>query len=164
MIPRLGIQPVAGYRPGLPHGVPRCGWGVARYLHGDFSRTGGHPGERIRKAIKDSFIETGWDDRNTVLEELQEPEFKRFVEILRDDPKPDRGLRTLLARLEELDDYGFFDIQESRESLWESERPIVIRIHTTQNDNLQRAFASLVFYGLYKDMFEEAFKIALHTL
>ena len=42
---------------------------------------------------------------------------------------------------------------ESRESLWESEQPIVIRIHTTQNDNLQKAFASLVFYGLYKDMF-----------
>ncbi len=118
-----------------------------------FPELGDIQGERIRKAIKDSFIETGWDDRNTVLEELQEPEFKRFVEILRDDPKPDRGLRTLLARLEELDDYGFFDIQESRESLWESERPIVIRIHTTQNDNLQRAFASLVFYGLYKDMF-----------
>jgi DNA helicase HerA-like ATPase len=29
----------------------------------------------------------------------------------------------------------------------------VIRIHTTQNDNLQKAFASLIFYGLYKDMF-----------
>ena len=29
----------------------------------------------------------------------------------------------------------------------------VIRIHATQNDNLQKAFASLVFYGLYKDMF-----------
>ena len=31
--------------------------------------------------------------------------------------------------------------------------PTVIRIHTTQNDNLQRTFAPLVFYGLYKDMF-----------
>ena len=38
-------------------------------------------------------------------------------------------------------------------SLWKSEQPIIIRIHTTQNDNLQRAFAYLVFYGLYKDMF-----------
>src|SRR5229473_2738341 len=28
-----------------------------------------------------------------------------------------------------------------------------IRIHTTQNDNLQRAFAFLILYGLYKDMF-----------
>ena len=35
----------------------------------------------------------------------------------------------------------------------ESDRPVVVRIHGTQNDVLQRAFASLVFYGLYKDMF-----------
>ena len=110
-------------------------------------------GERIRKAIKDSFIEAGWDDTNAPLAEIQEPPLRRFVEILRDDPKPDKGLRTLLARLEELDDYGFFDLQKARESLWESERPIVIRIHKTQNGNLQRAFASLIFYGLYKDMF-----------
>ena len=58
-----------------------------------------------------------------------------------------------LLVLEELEDYGFFNLHESRSSLWESEQPIVIRIHTTQNDNLQRAFASLVFYSLYKDMF-----------
>ncbi len=118
-----------------------------------FPELGDVQGERIRSAIKDSFIEAGWDDPNANLANLQEPEFKRFVEILRADPKPDRGLRTLLARLAELDDYGFFDLGASRESLWESERPIVIRIHTTQNDNLQKAFASLVFYGLYKDMF-----------
>ena len=110
-------------------------------------------GERIRKAIKDSFVEAGWDDTNPPLAEIQEPPLRRFVEILRADPKPDKGLRTLLARLEELDDYGFFDLREARESLWESERPIVIRIHKTQNENLQRAFASLIFYGLYKDMF-----------
>ncbi len=118
-----------------------------------FPELGDIQGERIRKAIKDSFIEKGWDDPNAVLAEMQEPEFRRFVEILRDDPKPDRGLRTLLARLEELKDYGFFDMGEPRGSLWESEQPIVIRIHTTQNDNLQKAFASLVFYSLYKDMF-----------
>ena len=47
----------------------------------------------------------------------------------------------------------FFELTESYESLWESGQPTVIRIHATQNDNLQKAFASLVFYGLYKDMF-----------
>jgi hypothetical protein len=118
-----------------------------------FPELGDIQGERIRKAIKESFIEKGWDDPNAVLSELQEPEFSRFVESLRDDPKPDRGLRTLLTRLEELADYGFFGLAETRQSLWESDQPIVIRIHTTQNDNLQKAFASLVFYGLYKDMF-----------
>ena len=109
--------------------------------------------ERIRGAIKESFVEVGWGNANTAAPDLQEPTFSRFVEILRGDPKPDRGLRTLLARLDELDDYGFFNLRESHSSLWESEQPTVIRIHTTQNDNLQRAFASLVFYGLYKDMF-----------
>lgn len=118
-----------------------------------FPELGDIQGECIRKAIKDSFIEAGWDDPTGVLAEMHEPQFKRFVEILRGNPKPDRGLRMLLARLEELEDYGFFDLGESHESLWESEQPIVIRIHTTQNDNLQKAFASLVFYGLYKDMF-----------
>ena len=109
--------------------------------------------DRIRRAIKDSFDEMGWNDPGRKSSDAQEPPFRRFVEILRSDPKPDRGLRNLLSRLDELDDYGFFHLRESGGSLWESKQPTVIRIHTTQNDNLQRAFASLVFYGLYKDMF-----------
>ena len=110
-------------------------------------------GERIRKAIKDSFLEQGWADATADLSALREPLFVRFVDLLRSDPKPDRGLRTLLGRLEELADYGFFDAAESQTSLWQADRPTVIRIHATQNENLQKAFASLVFYGLYKDMF-----------
>src|SRR5262249_5538988 len=104
-------------------------------------------------AIKESFIENGWGDSNADLSGLPEPPFGRFLEILRAEPRQDRGLQALLARLEELNDYGFFNLAENPESLWESEQPIVIRIHTTQNDNLQKAFASLVFYGLYKEMF-----------
>ena len=118
-----------------------------------FPELGDIQAERIRGAIKASFLELGWDDPNAVLADLREPEFKRFVEILRDDPKPDRGLKTLLVRLDELSDYGFFDLGETQQSLWDSERPVVVRIHATQNENLQRAFAALVFYGLYKDMF-----------
>jgi DNA phosphorothioation-dependent restriction protein DptH len=110
-------------------------------------------GERIRKAVKESFIEHGWEDPSANFANLVEPPFRRFLDILRADPKPDRGLRTLLGRLEELDDYGFFNLNENSASLWENEQPTVIRIHTTQNDNLQKAFASLIFYGLYKDMF-----------
>jgi DNA polymerase III delta prime subunit len=118
-----------------------------------FPELGDIQGERIRRAIKDTFIENGWDDPNLDLANVIEPPFGRFVEILRSEPKPDRGLRTLLARLEELSDYGFFAPSDHPQSLWENEQPTVIRIHTTQNDNLQKAFASLVFYGLYKDMF-----------
>jgi len=123
-----------------------------------FPELGDIQGERIRRAIKESFVELGWDDPKKGLEELREPEFRRFMEILKAEPKPDRGLRTLLARLEELEDYGFFDLAEAQESLWESDLPTVIRIHTTQNDNLQKAFASLVLYGLYKDMFRRGLK------
>jgi len=110
-------------------------------------------GESIRQAIKISFVEKGWGDPEIAQEKLEEPEFGRFVAILRDTPKPDRGLKALMARLEELADYGFFDLAGSQESLWDGDVPVVIRIHKTQNDNLQKAFASLVFYGLYKDMF-----------
>ncbi|MGB8899131.1 MAG: hypothetical protein WCC90_07810, partial [Methylocella sp.] len=61
----------------------------------------------------------GWNDSNANLTNLVEPAFGRFVEILRAEPKPDRGLRALLGRLEELADYGFFDVVESPECLCE---------------------------------------------
>jgi DNA phosphorothioation-dependent restriction protein DptH len=73
-----------------------------------FRELGDIQGERIRRAIKDSFIEQGWDDSQADLARLREPPFARFVEILRSDPKPDHGLKTWLSRLEELEDYGFF--------------------------------------------------------
>ena len=57
--------------------------------------------ESIRRAIKESFGEAGWTGSEVG---AREPEFGRFVEILRAEPKPDRGLRTLLARLTELED------------------------------------------------------------
>jgi hypothetical protein len=118
-----------------------------------FPELGDIQSEQIRKAIKESFVEIGWDNCTTQASELAEPRFVRFVEILESEPKPDRGLRTLLARLSELRDYGFFETAETTSSLWESDQPIVIRVHATQNQHLQRAFAFLVFYGLYKDMF-----------
>jgi DNA phosphorothioation-dependent restriction protein DptH len=118
-----------------------------------FPELGDIQGESVRQAIKDSFLEKGWSDPNADLNTLSEPPFGRFVEIIRSKPKPDRGLRTLLSRLDELRDYGFFDYSGHPQSLWDNQQPTVIRIHATQNDNLQKAFASLVFYGLYKDMF-----------
>jgi len=121
-----------------------------------FPELGDVQGERVRTAVKESFVEAGWGA--DAPGGTAEPPFVRFVDLLRADPKPDRGLRTLLARLNELDDYGFFDLQESHRSLWEHEQPTVIRVHTTQNENLQRAFAALVFYGLYKEMFRRGLR------
>ncbi len=108
---------------------------------------------KIREAVKKSFMEKGWGKEDAT-DEIEDPAFGRFVEILRQESKPDKGLRNLLTRLEELEDYGFFETRQAKGSLWESERPIVIRIHGTRNESLQRALASLVFYGLYKDMFQ----------
>ena len=123
-----------------------------------FPEIGDIQGELIRTAIKDSFTEAGWGSTDTVGSELQEPPFGRFVEILRSELRPDRGLKTLLARLGELEDYGLFESSESHTSLWESESPTVIRIHVSQNENLQRTFAALIFYRLYKDMFRRGLR------
>jgi len=110
-------------------------------------------GASIRTAIKRSFDDLGWDSPDADLRTIREPAFGRFVEILKSTPKPDAGLRALLARLGELAEYGFFDAAEAPESLWDAREPIVVRIHKTRNDVLQKAFAAIVFYKLYKDMF-----------
>ena len=111
-------------------------------------------GGDIRKAVKESFDELGWGDSPESLDLLGEPPFRRFLEILRERPKPGIGLKNLLSRLDELDDYGFFHVRRAHGSLWESDRPTVIRIHRTKSDVLQTAFSSLVLYGLYKNMFQ----------
>ena len=111
-------------------------------------------GAKIRTAVKQSFEELGWGSSASDLATLQEPPFRRFLEIIRADPKPAIGVKNLLVRLDELDDYGFFRIGTPHGSLWESDRPTVIRIHRTKSDVLQRAFASLIMYGLYKNMFQ----------
>ena len=146
----LGFNPLRVTNPDSPRAYLDVAGSLRDIFAAIYPELGDLQCESIRRAIKESFKEAGWTGSET---RAREPEFRRFVEILRAEPKPDRGLRTLLARLTELDDYGFFDPGETRESLWESDRPTVVRIHTTQNDVLQRAFASLVFYGLYKDMF-----------
>lgn len=130
-----------------------------------FPDLGSIQGEEIRQAIKQSFAEMGWDDPNASLENLSEPLFGRFIEILRAKPKPDKSLRTLLVRLEGLADYGFFDPAEFGENLWDCDAPTVIRVHSTQDESLQKAFASLVFYSLYKDMFRRGVKDRItHTI
>ena len=148
----LGFNPLRMTNTGSPRGHLDVAGSLRDIFAAIYPELGDLQGENIRRAIKESFREAGWTSSQAG---TREPEFGRFVEILRSEPKPDRGLRTLLARLTELEDYGFFDVGETRESLWKSDRPTVVRIHTTQNEALQRAFASLVFYGLYKDMFRQ---------
>ena len=158
----LGFNPLTVTNPESPRAYLDVAGSLRDIFGAIFPELGDLQCESIRRAIKESFSEAGWTGSQAG---AQTPEFGRFVEILRDELKPDRGLRTLLARLTELDDYGFFDPGVTRESLWKSDRPTVVRIHTTQNDALQRAFASLVFYGLYKDMFRRGIQERItHTL
>lgn len=103
----------------------------------------------IREAIKASYVEQGYRDASDP-SQLSPPDFQRFFDILRQKTRPNAGL---MARLTELDDYGFFRNVGARASLLESTEPVVIRLHTTQNDVIQNAMASFILLNLYQNMF-----------
>lgn len=103
----------------------------------------------IRQAIKDSYVEQGYQTRDTAPRELSTPEFHRFYQILRNRPKTSPGV---LARLEELDDYGLFRTSSDRFSLLQGSHPTVLRIHTTGNQVLQNAMAYFTLFNIYQDM------------
>ena len=106
--------------------------------------------EELRQAIKQSYTDLGWGQRSAEATQRAIPQFRAFFDILSAKAKPNLGL---LARLQELADYGFFDNVGERASLLEEGRPTVVRIHGTANGMLQNAFSSFVLYSLYKDMF-----------
>lgn len=102
---------------------------------------------RLREALKTSYVDKGWAPG----QKADVPAFRTFLDLLKADPKPDKGL---LTRLAELDDYGFFDNVTGAPSLLDMQAPTLIQIHGTQNDYLQRAFATFVLYNLYQNMFK----------
>lgn len=150
----LGFNPLQVVDRSSPFGHLDVAGMIRDIFTAIYPELGSLQGSDIRKAVKESFDELGWGDSSTNQETLEEPPFRRFLDILRGRTKPGIGLRNLLSRLEELDDYGFFDLKHSHGSLWESDRPTVIRIHRTKSDVLQIAFSSLILYGLYKNMFK----------
>lgn len=103
----------------------------------------------IREAIKQSYAELGYGLPGAPAE-LLVPSFQRFYEILKQKPKPNPGLT---ARLEELNDYGFFRNTGEHASLLECRRPTVIRLYATQNEVLQNAVSSFALLNLYQNMF-----------
>ena len=106
--------------------------------------------EELRKAIKQSYDDAGWHARTSPLEQPSVPRFRAFFEILSSATKPNAGL---LARLQELSDYNFFDNAGDRPAVLSDNSPTIIRMHGTSNSMLQNAFASFMFYSLYKEMF-----------
>jgi DNA phosphorothioation-dependent restriction protein DptH len=115
-----------------------------------FSDLGDLQLEELRQAIKQSYDDVGWGGRSDSTGVRTTPPFRAFFDILSAKSKPNLGL---LARLQELADYGFFDGVGERASLLEERRPTIVRIHGTTNAILQNAFSSFVLYSLYKDMF-----------
>lgn len=102
---------------------------------------------KLREALKTSYNDKGWSPR----QRGEIPQFKAFLDILKADPKQDKSL---LARLSELDDYGLFDNVSGSASLLDSSSTSIVQIHGTQNEYLQRAFATFVLYSLYQNMFK----------
>jgi hypothetical protein len=107
--------------------------------------------EQLRGAIKASYQELGWGNGATA--GLQPPPFRRFVELLRQQERPDTRTQTLLARLSELDDFEFFRAEQGAKSLLDSKDPQILRVHASKSDAVQRAYASFALYSIYQDMF-----------
>ena len=107
--------------------------------------------EQLRGAIKQSYQELGWGSESS--QKLQLPAFRRFVDILRQQEKPDTRTQTLLARLAELDDFEFFRAEQGAESLLDRSELQILRVHACASEAVQRAYASFVLYSIYQDMF-----------
>ncbi|WP_246647750.1 ATP-binding protein [Rhizobium laguerreae] len=104
--------------------------------------------EELRGAIKQSYDDLGWNDRGEKCPEP--PRFRTFLDILKSRPKPNQNL---LARLQELADYGFFDGGDGAAGILVDRKPTLIRVHLSTNEIVQRAFSAFVLYSIYKDMF-----------
>ena len=114
--------------------------------------------EELRQAIKQSYEDKGWTRVVAESERPEPPLFRAFFDILRSKQKPNVNL---LARLQELDDYGFFDAAGNKASLLMERRPTLVRVHSITNSILQNAFSSFVLYSLYKDMFRRGVQTRL---
>jgi hypothetical protein len=108
--------------------------------------------ESLRGAVKSSYEDIGWIAPGGAATPSIPP-FRAFVQKLRCQPKPEKGVQTLLSRLTELDDYGFFAEGDDEGGLLAARRPVILRLHATRNEALQRACAAFAFYRIYQDMF-----------
>jgi len=108
---------------------------------------------KLRESLKQSYIDKGWGNKDTDRHKLVLPNFKTFYEILKANRKQEKADKGLLSRLGELDDYEFFSNTQGMHSLFELNKPALIRIHKTQNEVLQNAFATFILHNLYQQMF-----------
>lgn len=102
--------------------------------------------ESIREAVKQAYRDHGWN--GTAIGTSTPP-----FQLVYDNLKASRRDQRLLMRLNELDDYGFFSAAGTAPSPLTIADPTIIRIHSTQNENLQNAFVSFVLHHIYQSMF-----------
>ena len=145
----LGFNPMRIVEPS-PVAHVECAGQLRDIFQAIFPDLGDLQLEQLRGAIKQSYEAAGWG-RATAPERA--PAFRDFLQRLRRNDKQDTRTKTLLARLTELDDFGFFAAAEGEASLLNAAWPTLIRIHTVANDVVQRAYASFVLYRIYQDMF-----------
>lgn len=147
----LGFNPMRIVEPGPVAHVESAGQ-LRDIFAAIFPDLGDLQLEQLRAAIKQSYEAVGWGGRRIPAEA---PAFRDFLQRLRRENKPDRGTKTLLARLTELDDFGFFAAADAEReaSLLGVVAPCLIRIHAVANETVQRAYASFVLYRTYQDMF-----------
>jgi hypothetical protein len=105
----------------------------------------------LRNAIKWSYEQAGWGGRGDG--QKATPQFSAFFDKLKKEERADKGLKTMLSRLEELNDYGLFDTRGDRRSLLSATKPCVVQLHENDNEVLQRAIAMFALHGIYGDMF-----------
>jgi DNA helicase HerA-like ATPase len=108
--------------------------------------------EAIRAAARDAYTELGWVGGGRS-DGLPTPPFQRVYDLLVEKANEDRSLRGLLSRMQELHDYGVFATTAEDVSPLDSAIPVVIALHSTDSDGVQRAYSSLVLHSMYKHMF-----------
>jgi len=145
----LGFNPMRIVEPGRVAHVESAGQ-LRDIFAAIFSDLGDLQLEDIRSAIKQCYEAIGWGGADSV---DSVPGFGDFLQRLRQIRRPDKGTKTMLARLAELDDFGFFSGGVGEASLLDSPVPRLIRIHDVANEVVQRAYASFVLYRVYQDMF-----------
>ena len=144
----LGFNPLRVDSPGLTAHVDVAGT-LRDIFASIFPDLGDLQLEELRQAIKQSYDDLGWSARASG-DTPPTPPFRAFFDILKSKTKPNANL---IARLQELADYGFFEGAVAANSLLDGTTPTLVRVHGSTNGMLQNAFAAFVFYSLYKDMF-----------
>ena len=107
---------------------------------GIFPDLGNLQTDQIRQAIKQSYEASRG----------RAPRFRDFYAILEHSPNPTKAL---WRRLSELDDYGLFSSASDASNLLATTTPSIVCLHRTPSEMLQLAFASLLFYRIYQEMF-----------